>query len=741
MPRIQVSDQFGNNRLVTQARPVAQAGPVGDNGAWRGLAEAFAAGDLLVENNRQLQAQQDTERATKFANSVTVEELGKRVSSGDMMASESPVFAATVQHIWGANSQSAMERDVIGKVTSGELKFNSPEEIDQHLTEARNTTLAGHSKYAVAGFDKGYGQLKEKLMDAVAKTNNTEAVARAVDVATDRMGNKLIEVADGDPATSAASLIGEYQLLRKTAVLPAAATKEVLMDVLTRATYSGKNGLVEALLKQELEGIGTVQSFIGSTKAETLKAQAGAKFDQVERQRVDDESLPWRQAADRGELKEDKLIAWAQSPANRKFTSSELIQSLVRANAAALHRQQVDLSKARMEAAVTASEAEAQSRVQTAAMQGRLWEVQGTNVPKVLTLTGATKDFDVKEYAATAIKQATAALPLDKQVAVWSQNGLENPDWKAQVAAGMSNLDTIRVDAKGKPTGVVNEAGKQAIELFKQINTVSPTYAREMVGEQAHRRFSDIAFLTHLGRTPDDAAAIAYSATSGDIVNQDVDKLIKKVHTGVADLVARPWYKVGFVQRLMGDNTDANTAQVTGTLRRYSELLVRSGQYGDAEGAVKAAAEYIKSPQVSAKINGTLYLRSELPTPPNGTQEEWMDKFLEKVPKALAKDLKFDADQVRLEYLPATGAYQPMVAGVPLMADGMPAPVYSKADIQKWFAEEHDREVSASVQKIKDQAAIRKTPTLAPAQAAFDANYAESPSARADRLARQRKTP
>ena len=37
---------------------------------------------------------------------------------------------------------------------------------------------------------------------------------------------------------------------------------------------------------------------------------------------------------------------------------------------------------------------------------------------------------------------------------------------------------------------------------------------REMVVEQAHRRFSDITFLTHLGRTPGDAA-IALSATSG----------------------------------------------------------------------------------------------------------------------------------------------------------------------------------------------------------------------------------
>lgn len=727
MARIQVSDQFGSGRLVTQARPVAQSGPVGDNGAWKGLAEAFAAGDLLLENNRQLKAQEDTERATKFANSVTVEELGKRVSSGEMLASESPVFAATVQHIFGANSQAALERDVLGKVTTGELKFNSPQEIDQYLTENRNTTLAGHSKYAVAGFDKGYSQLKEKLMDAVAKTNNAEAVTQAIDVATDRLGNKLIEVADGDPTASAQALLGEYQLLRKTAVLPAGATKDVLLDVVTRASASGKVGLVDSLLKSELEGIGTVQSFLGSTKAETLRAQAGAKFDQVERQRVDDESLPWMQAADRGELKVDKLMEWAQSPQNRKFTSSAFINSLENRNAAALHRMETELTKARMQAAVDASEAEARKRVEDAAMRGRLWEIQGTNVPKVLTTSGTTKDYAWKDNAAQIIKERTASLPFDKQVAVWSQNGLENPDWKAQVAAGMANLDTIRVDSKGKPVGSLNDAGKQAIDLFKNLNTVSPTYAREMVGEGAYKRFSDIAFLTHLGRTPDNAAAIAYSANSGDIQNQDIEKLVSKVRSGVDDLTARPWYKVGWVQSLMGDNTEANTAQLTGHLRKYAELLVKSGEVTNAEEAVSKAAEYLKSPAVSTKINGTLYLRSELPTPPNGTQEEWMEKFLDKVPKAAARELKYDPSDVRLEYLPSLRAYQAMVGGRPLEKDGMVSPVYTKEDIQRWFAEEQEREVAASLAKVKGRTAKASGPfpAFGPAQQRFDSGGRE----------------
>lgn len=163
MSRQQVSDQFGNERLQTQARVTAQTSTVQqapDMSGWQGLAEAFAAGDMLLEKNKQLQANHDETRASAYANSMTVAELGKRIKEDKMLASESPVFAATVQHIWGQNSHDAMERDVMSKVNTGEMKFDSPEAIDTYLTEARNTALSGGSKYAVAGFDKGYAALR-----------------------------------------------------------------------------------------------------------------------------------------------------------------------------------------------------------------------------------------------------------------------------------------------------------------------------------------------------------------------------------------------------------------------------------------------------------------------------------------------------------------------------------------------------------------------------------------------------
>ena len=702
MTRLQISDQYQAGQLQTHARPIAQtvaAAPAIEDNRWKALAGAFASGELLMDTRRKLQDSEDTQRASQFANSMTVAELGKNIKEGKMFASESPVFAATVQHIWGQNSQDALTRDLTSKLTTGELKFNSPAEADTYLTEARNTALAGGSDYARAGFDKGYTQLRDKLMGSVAQINDKQNVDQASNAAYDRLSNKLLAVSGADfkgtPKDAADSLLSEYHLLRHTQVLPAAAAKGALGEVITRASAGGKTGLLEALLNSELPDVGSVRSFLGEAKAQTLLAQSGNNFDKLQTQRVDEEKLPWMMASDTGELAVDKFTAWASDPANNKYVNSAFTHSILNRNMSALAHQQKAYEKAQVEGAAMASVTAAQQRVDAALSTGSLYTVQGTNTPSVLTASGNVADFSVSEYAQESLARSTAALPFDQQVLAWSHSGVTNPNWSAQLKAGLFNLSSLGVDAKGKPQGRLNDEGTKALELFRQLNNVSPDAAKDTVGEASYKRFADIDFLTHNGRKLEDAAAIATNAASGAIIGSDVSGLQKKVTARVDDLVSSPWYKSDTVMGWMGDNTAHNTAQVTGTLRRYADLLVRSGQYGDADEAVKAAFDYIKSPKVSTTINGTLYMRSELPTPPKGgTQEEWFDRFLTKVPKARAKELEFSENQVRLEYDPTAKSYRAMVAGVPLEDAEGNLMVYPKAKIQEWYATQNQLDVT-----------------------------------------------
>lgn len=718
-----INDNFGDTSLRTSARGLSstpakvalqriQAAPVArpqeviganeGDARWKALGRLLAAGETFAEDAYKRHEESEAAKASAWANSMTVDELHKHVSEGRIMPSQSPVFNATVQNIWGRNALEALERDTLSKLGKGELNFSSAQEIDAYLTESRNTTLSGRDKFAVAGFDKQYLTLKDKITRTVATMADKKAVEHGATMAVDSLANTLNKVTapefQNNPKGAADELLSHFDLLRKTSVLPEGAIEGALTDTLTRAAGSGHKALVSEVLNREIPGKGTLRSIMGVEKAATIEAQASAKYDGAQRQRVDEEALPHLLAAKEGRLDPEKFMEWATSDTNKAYTSSSMIASVIGSNDAAKAQLQVQLQKAQIAAAVESSEYAARAQVDAAIGAGRLWEVQGTNSPQVVTDSGKTKEFDVKGYAEQSIAKRTAGLPMEQQVSVWSQNGLTNPDWKNQLQAGLFNLATIGVDSKGKPQGELNDAGKKAIELFKQLDAISPDAARQTAGEEAYKRFSDIDFLTKLGRQPSDAAAIAANAASGAITNSDTQGLIKKVQSKVDDLTKGPWYKPDWAASLMGDNTSANTAQVTGTLRRYATLLAHSGQYGTAEEAVSAAAAYLKNPAVSVQVNGTLYMRSEMPTPPSGggTAEEWLEKYLDAVPKARAKELGFDANEVRMEYDPTAKGYRAMVAGVPLTSPEGGVMVVSRNDIQKWYGEERERNIAAT---------------------------------------------
>lgn len=701
-----INTDFGDRGLVTQARPIAQTHSrqqAPDMRGWESLANTFAQGELLAGTLAKQKREDDENRAKAWANSLTVEELGKKVKSGEMLASESPVFAATVQHIYGRNQYDALERDVIGKVTTGEMVFKDAGAVDAYLTQARNDLLQDQGEYTIAGFDKGFTGLRPKMMDAVSKYNDKQYVEEAAIQSGDALRNRLLHVtAEGYSGThqdAAADIIQEYQFLRLSKTLPDAAAKDTLKETLAAAAASGRPQLVEAMLAAQLPDLGSVRGFLGEQTAITLGGQAGAQFDQQQRQRIDEESAPWYEQASAGTMSEQKFREWATSEPNKKYTTAAFVQSLIDRNAAAIEAGQRDMQKASMQAAIDASEAEARARVDAALTNGTLFEAQGTNTPQVLKANGETKDFDVKGYAEQSLKARTANMPFDQQVSAWAMNGLAHPDWDNQLKAGLHNLASIAVDSKGKPTGQLNEASQKALALFRELDGTNASYARQIAGDTAYNRFSDITFLTHLGRTPEDAAAIAANASSGVVIGSDVGKTVGKIQSAAAELVGNPWYKPAWFTRYFGDNTSHNTVQVAGMVRRYATLLAHSGQYGDADSAINAAAQYLGDPKVSAKINGTLYLRSELPqVPQGGTQEEWVGRFITEGPKAEAVRRGFNAEEMRLEYNPATKGFTPMMGGLPMLAeDGTTVLTYTREGMQDWFTKTRKADIQKAV--------------------------------------------
>lgn len=657
------------------------------------LAEALGAAGPEIDRVSARVQDSEREAARTYANSMTVDELGKKIKSGEMLPSQSPVFAATLHHIYGENTLAHLERDTLSKLQTGQLKFNTQEELDQYLTEARNGTLQGQNKFAIAGFDKGFDQFKTALSTTNARITNEQFMQRGVQEGEDNLHSVLTQVTSptfqGTKVDAAAAITGRYQLLRKTALLRDDQAKEALGGLLASVAQSGDQDLMNELLKQKLDNGISVQALLGSTKAASLQQHTLIQDDKNQRQRVDVELRPFVEWADKGELEgknRKQFDSWINK--NERWLTTATIHSITNSNLHAQERAKRELLQNQMLAAAQTSVANAQ--------QSTMAAIEGGNYAflpqqKVMTPNGEATDFKQKEFAQEYLMKRGAALPFDKQVQLWETNGLPNPEWEKVVQAGVSNVASVGWTYDGKNVGQLNHQGQAAIQKYLQIAAVSPAAADKLAGKDADL-MSDIKFMIDRGGTPDlsQAAAFVNQAHRSGITKSDFDSMKSKVKSAVDDVVFPHFWSrpVDWVKGFFG-NDQTNLIAVQHDIRRRAELLVQSGQVKDPETAVKATVEHLASPAITTKVNGTLYYNKDLPTAPKGEDpSKWFGRFIDEVPGKLATDRKMDHKDVRLEVNQA-GGFTAWVAGVPLTDAKGNVVTYTKQQVSEWIGQKH----------------------------------------------------
>ena len=657
------------------------------------LAEALSAAGPEIDKIASRVQDSEREAARAYANSMTVDELGKKIKSGEMLPSQSPVFAATLHHIYGENTLDHLERDTLSKLQTGQLKFNTQEELDQYLTEARNGVLQGQNKYTIAGFDKGYDQFKTALATANARITNEQFIQRGVQEGEDNLHAVLTQVTSptfqGTKADAATAITGRYQLLRNTALLRDDQAKDALGGLLASVAQSGDQDLLNELLKQKLDNGISVQSIMGSTKAASLQQHALIQDDKNQRQRVDVEIRPFLEWADKGELEGKNLKQfdkWVK--ANERWVTTATIHSITNANLHAQERAKRHLLDNQMLAAAQTSVANAQ--------QATMAAIEGGNYAfltqqKVMTPKGESTEFKQKEFAQEYLMKRGASLPFDKQVRLWETNGLNNPEWEKVVQAFGSNVASVGWTYDGKNVGQLNPQGKAALQKYLEIAAVSPPVADKLAGKDS-ALMSDIKFMIERGGMPDlsQAAAFVYQVHRSGITTADYDLMKTKVKSAV-DAVVFPhfWSRpVDWVKSFFG-NDQTNLVAIQHDIRRRAELLVQSGQVKDPETAVKATVEYLSNPAVTSKVNGTLYYNKDLPTAPKGEEpSKWFGRFIDEVPGKLATDRKMDHKDVRLEVNQA-GGFTAWIAGVPLTDTKGNGVTYTKQQVSEWIGQKH----------------------------------------------------
>lgn len=621
------------------------------------------------------------EDARAYANSMTLEGLGKAIKDGAILPSQSPAFKATVEHIYGENTLDAFQRDTASKLSKGELKFNNQADLDKYITDARNTALAGASPFTISGFDRGYNQAKESLLNANTRVVDGEAVQRGVQEATDNIGNVILDVSSpefkGTPQDAAKVILDRYQMLGKTSLLRDDARKEALMGAVTSIASSGNQGLTSAMLDSKLDNGVTVRAVLGEPKSISLTQAAERKFDQAQSQRVDVERRPFLEQADRGELNRKGFEAWVS--ANEKYVSTATVMSVINQDEAAKDRLQQMIRQHQAQMAADSSVALAQQATFSAIDQGRL-----SSLPQmqVLTASGETKTYNASEAAVPYLQMKSQDLPFGKQVELWSSNSVVNPNWQNVVQSGVTNLASVGWTYDGKKIGDLNPQGQDAMDMFIRINKVNPAYAQQMAGKE-YNSLSDIQFLAeHANMNLSDAAARVNQIQRANLDGVSSAATTARVNAAVNDVV-NPGFFSGMAQRWnsLWGNSDVNLMSVRGELNRMTELLVKSGQVPDVNSALKASAEYLSNPKITTKINNTVYLNKDLPTFPAGSNtEDLMDRFIKTVPGSIQG---YSPSTVRLEPN-AFGGFQAWSGATPVVNPEGNIVHYTKEDISRW---------------------------------------------------------
>lgn len=648
------------------------------------LAHALGVADVRpLANGLMEDAKAKEEAAARaYANSMTIDELGQKIKGGEMLPSQSPVYVATVQHFYGENSMNQIENKMASDLTSGELKLDSPGAVDKYLTDARNTHLSGQSPYTIAGFDKGWGKLRESMITANTRMMDKEYTSHGISTATESLTNLATKDATGTIEEQAGNFIGAYQMFRSGHVLMTPeASKEALRGSLSAAANAGNKELVDAVLASKLDNGETVSGVIGAEHGIALSHQADQKHKQVANQRVDVGLRPFLIGADKGQLDLKGFEEFVGS--NEEYITTSTYHHIVSTNERALELLKKQNAAAVFQATIARSEQDARRAIGAALATGTLSQLPQQ---KVLGRDGSLEDAKQVEIAQEILDEQTKGKSAEERLAIYSRNNVPDEALKTRLLGGVANLAAVGWKYDGKNIGELSPVGTAAFEEFIKVNKVNPDYAKNLVGEKAYRTLSEIEFMNVKGGAGGvkEAARVVNEANQSGITAEDFDKNHRaSVNAAVHSVMIKGYFAStkDWITGLTGNDTP-NLTVLHSLIRKHTELLVRSGV--EPSTAVETSVKYLSDPSRSTKVNNIVYPNSVLPRVPQGEDVgKWMERYKVEVPKKISDDLHVESKNIVL--MPqTTGAFIVMNGGLPVHDKDGNTIQFMKEDFEQW---------------------------------------------------------
>jgi hypothetical protein len=710
MARVQVGYDPRAAALQTTAAPNIQTvqARTADPNSSKAFQLAAALGAPSVQQGLDVlgqKVQAETERregaaASKWANSMTVEALGKAIQDKKILPSQSPAFVAASSHIYGENALNQAANETISKMNRGDLSFPKQEALEQYLVDERNRLLQGRDEFAVAGFDKRWAQVRESLLDANNKVLDKNFVEKSSQDASEafRTVYDTVKREGGSPDDLVKQGLAMYELLKSTKVLlNPQLQKEALKNFALTMAGDGNQEALDKFLNSKLPNNGpSIRSLLGDQDALIIQKNAEAVVDKSARLEADNWLAGPRASASRGELNEDQFRKDAEKYA--KVLGSATVQSLIDHNNSVVAGKYREIAKL--------DEDLLKSRENDLAIQQALAAINGGREVQDIPMPSG-RVYKAQDIGAAAmehfIKEKPNLSPTEL-IRRYAQTGIKNPQWERRVTVAVNNIGEVNIDATGKPVGQLLPATLEALDLFALTRQVSEPYAREMAGSERNNEIlTHIQALRENGVGDPNLAAALVNQKNRKNIPPSVWGSIQKSVTAEVDQITNPGV---FTGRFWGEvfrgefgNGEKNLLVVKESVKKLAETYLSAGVAGDAAQAVEKAAQYYADPRVTTQINNTIYLNKDLPELPQGLDRaKWFGKAMDGVVGGKLRELGIKYNNDDLVLIPQDGGNAPYMVSLRGVPTGM---FVTKQELKSWVATESDKETAAAVEASK----------------------------------------
>lgn len=634
------------------------------------LAEQLGAARPYIDQMKQGAAIEEKKDALSYANSMTADDLRKKIDNGELPAWKSPIWVATVQNTAGDNAARGIFREAESRIANGE--FKTQQELEQFIQSRRDDTLAGKSSYEIHGFDTNYNELKNRAFSQMNSVMTKRYETEGVTVANEAISNRTAEVTSPEwngrtNQERAQHILAEYEKHRSSRIINDDTARGVLDTTILKLATSGNKDLVEELLKTKLPNNGpTIETFLDVRNGQSTG------------------------------------------------------RSLTLRNTAETH-----WNRAQNEAALRVIEAEnevvlkaAQDNADELVAQGR-----GSLVGDVVlrTATG-TKTIPGKDIVEVSIQKQLAANPdmgLDGQTILYKRSGIINEAWKKELQTATFNLGEVTLDAQNKPVGKLLQPTLEALDKFAIIDKTDAEYAKKLVGEEAYKTLHKVDALRFYLNDPHQAAGVVTQINRKQYNPQTWGNTQKQINSAMADLQDASLFSWDF-----GD-AKKNILPIADNLKELSESLVQARIAPDGKTAVKMALEYMQKNTV--RINDTLYMRADMPrvVDANGMLRDkedpadWFKNYQKESLLPRLRKMGIEPNFSDLTLAPEKGStpsYRVQLRNQPIPAeDGKGFMIITRQEVEKWIGQELEVRDQLGAEKYQQQRTMRdnaKGPTV-----------------------------